>query len=84
MANSSSRGASVASAASVCSRLPMTLFYSVSLWLCGEYLLVAAMPRGAQLWPNNSSRSDSVASAASVCSRFAFDFVFLSVSVALW
>jgi hypothetical protein len=26
----------------------------------------------------------SVASAISVCSRFAFDFVFLCVSVALW
>src|ERR1039458_5802260 len=43
--------ASVASAASVCSCLSLTLFFSVSLWLCGEYLLVAAMLRCVHRWP---------------------------------
>ena len=32
--------------------LPLTLFFSVSLWLCGEYLLVAAMLHCVYLWPN--------------------------------
>jgi hypothetical protein len=36
-----------------CSRvLPLTLFFSVSLWLCGEYLSVAAMLHCVYRWPN--------------------------------
>jgi hypothetical protein len=44
--------ASVASATSVCSVLFLTLFFSVSPWLCGEILLVAAVSPRVYLGPN--------------------------------